>query len=103
MKDVVIAERRLLYTRGDSDLRPAIIRIYLPQPVDPSSVRFSVSPGTAVCLLDFGDLPPGRVSVYGMDSLQALTLAVNIDPYIRGMERTDGCRFYWDSGEPYFD
>jgi len=39
--------------------------------------------------------------VYGMDSLQAVNMASNIDAVLERLGKKYD--FYWSSGEPYFD
>lgn len=104
-----IAERRLTFTeKGGSDRKALCIRIFAPQPVDPSSVTFAVDAHTASCVVKFDGLPDGArqtlgadCTVFGADSIQALQLAVDVDRVLRRLSsRYD---FYFPTGEVYFD
>lgn len=79
-----------------------MVRIFAPRPVDPVSVSFQVSPGTAVCTVELDGIPGETVGgTYGADSLQALQLAADIEPVLKRLShRYD---FYFPAGEGYFD
>lgn len=98
-----IAERELLYSlKGESARKKLIVRISAPYLVDESVVNFNFDPGTAGCTIEFDGLPESLVEeVYGADSVQALALAADVDPYLRGLEKKYD--FYWPSGESYFE
>jgi hypothetical protein len=59
-----------------------------------------IMPGLG-CVIHFDGLPEKEMTVYGADGIQALALAVDIDPYLRGFGQK--YNFFWKSGEPYFD
>jgi hypothetical protein len=70
------------------------IRIFAPQPVDPSSVTFTVDAGVASCVVKFDGLPDGArqalgadSTVFGADSIQALHLAVDVDRVLRRLSK----------------
>lgn len=98
-----IAEREILYSlKGKRTRQKLVIRIGAPYLVDVNTVNFKCDPGTAGCTIEFDGLPEHFAEeVYGADSLQALALAADVDPYLRGLEKKYD--FYWPSGEPYFD
>lgn len=99
-----IAERELLYSlKGKSTRQKLIIRIGAPYLLDKSSaVNFKFDPGTAGCTIEFDGLPENLVEeVFGADSLQALALAADVDPYLKGLGKKYD--FYWPTGESYFD
>lgn len=98
-----IAERELLYSlKGKLKQHKLVIRIGAPYPVDESVVSFKFDPGTAGCTIEFEGLPESLVEeVYGADSLQALALATDVDPYLKGLGKKYD--LYWPSGEPYFE
>jgi hypothetical protein len=103
MATTPIAERRLLFSKkDDSERKPLVIRIFAPQPVDPDAVRFRVDAETASCVVEFDGIPDaGLGEVYGADSVQALQLAVDVEPVLKRLSnRYD---FYFPSGEGYFD
>ena len=98
-----IATRELVYARkGSPDRRRFIIRVSAPYPIEKGAVNFEFHPGDSVCEIEFDGLPENLVEkVYGIDSIHALSLATNIDPYLKGLEKKYD--LYWLSGEPYFD
>ena len=98
-----IAERRLLYSskRGTERI-PFVIRVFEPHRVEQNEVSFPVDGDTACCILEFYGLPEAvEDQIFGADSLQALQLAVNVDPVLKRL--TEKYDFYFPSGEGYFD
>jgi len=96
------AARHLLYSViGESKRHNLTIRIVGPYLLTPGSVGFEFDEGTAGCDIEFDGLPQKTISVYGADTLQALQLAVDIDPYLRGLSRT--YEFFYDNGDSYLD
>lgn len=97
----VIAKRELLYSiKGRRERMPMTVKVVEPCDVEEGSVNFLFDAGTARCVVEFEPLGK-RFEFFGMDSLQALELAVRIDPYLKGL--TAKYDFYWMSGEDYFD
>lgn len=97
-----IATRQLLYSRvGESEKRKLTIGITAPYLLTRGSVSFNFDEGTAGCAIVFDGIPEDEITVYGADGIQALALAVDIDPYLRGLSRKYD--FYFETGEPYFD
>jgi hypothetical protein len=73
--------------KGHSERKPLVIRIFAPRPVDPDSVSFRVDAETAICVVELERIPHETLGeIYGADSLQALQIAVYIEP-IRALER----------------
>lgn len=103
MTKALIAERRLLYSeKGDYERKLLVIRIYAPRLVDPDSVSFPVDTDTAICAVEFHGLPNEPLGeIYGADSLQALQLAVDIEPTLKRLSKRYD--FFFPSGEGYFD
>jgi hypothetical protein len=97
------AERRLLYShKGSSNKYELNVRINEPRLVNQGEVNFDFSLGTAVCKIEFNGLPESLVEeVFGVDSIQALSLATNIDSYLKGLQKKYD--LYWIDGEPYFE
>jgi hypothetical protein len=95
-----IAERRLLYSVKGSNIRKEfIIRIGMPYRVR----NWNGSPveeGMFGCLVEYVGLDEPSRDVYGGDTLQALQLASNIDPYLKILHKKYDF-FYGD--DPYFD
>ncbi len=97
-----IAARNLLYSPiGETTRQKLTIRIVGPYLLTPGSVSFVFDEGTAGCDIEFDGLPQKTISVYGADTLQALQLAVDIDPYLRGLSRKYD--FFFDNGDSYLD
>lgn len=97
-----IAERKLLFSKKGSSARKEIsLRISSPYIVKQGDVKFPVDGVIAGCDLEIDGLDERKISYYGMDSLQAINLASNIEPVIERL--SDKYDFFWLSGEPYFD
>ncbi len=100
-KPGVIAKRELTFSvKGNEVRRKIVVQVHLPVEVDPGEVNFDVSPGTASCRVEFNGLDEPAHVAYGADTIQALELALNIDPILRSLKRYE---FYFPDGEPYFD
>ncbi len=55
----------------------------------------------AVCHLEFNGLDEYNFDVCGMDSLQAVNMASNIEAVLERLSKKYD--FYWSSGDPYFE
>ena len=98
----IIAERELLYSlKGSSARERLVVRISAPYLVDENTVNFKFDPGTAGCRIEFDNLPESDIEVHGVDTVQALHFASDLEPYLKGLEKKYD--IYWSSGEPYFD
>jgi hypothetical protein len=53
------------------------------------------------CHVEFEGLSAYSFDAFGMDSLQAVNLASNIEAVIKRL--SEEYEFFWDTGEPYFD
>ncbi len=98
-----IAKRELLYSlKGEAIRKKLLIKISKPYLVDKESVDFEFSFGTSACTIKFDGLPSNFTEeVYGVDSIQALALATNLNPYLKNIEKKFD--LFWSSGDPYFD
>lgn len=97
-----IAERKLLASEKGKRVRSEIsVRISLPYIVLQESVQFPVDGIVSGCHVDIDGIDEPAFEVYGMDSLQAINMASNIEPLLKRL----GARydFYWITGEPYFE
>jgi hypothetical protein len=103
MKRIPIAERRLVFSeKGSSERKPLLIRVFAPQPVDPESVQWRPDADTSSCVVEFdGILDANLGEIYGADSIQALQLAVDIEPVLKRLSKR--YEFYFPTGESYFD
>lgn len=89
----VIAERKLLYAPKSSSIKKElVIRIGMP---------YLDKEGMARCPVEWDGLFENFADIAGMDSLQALQLATNIDSMLEKLRNKYD--FFWSSGEPYFD
>ncbi len=96
------AMRKLLFSnKGHPARHELTIRVHLPREVEPGSVNFKVSPGTAHCRVEFSGLDEPPYDAYGADTLQALSFAINVDPILKQLSATYD--FFYDNGDPYFD
>jgi hypothetical protein len=69
--------------------------------LDAGTARFKFDAGAAACTIQLEGDVMRHVEVHGIDSLHALSQALDIDPLLRGL--SDKYDFYWATGEPYFD
>jgi hypothetical protein len=89
----VVAERKLLYsTKDSSDRKELVIRIGAP---------YVGKDGMARCPVEWNGLFDEFADMCGMDSLQALQLATDVDSMLGKLRNKYD--FFWPSGEPYFE
>lgn len=82
------AERKLLYSlKGSSIRQNLVVKLSMPYLVDENMVNFKFDPGTAGCRIEFDGLPEANIEVHGVDTLHALKLAADVDPYLRGLDK----------------
>ena len=99
----LVARRNLLFTtRDNATPRPCSIGITAPREVHTNGNDEALHDEMAVCEIHFEGLDAPPIEVHGSDSLQALALACDIDPYLRDLERRKGFEFFWDDGTAYF-
>jgi hypothetical protein len=97
-----IAERNLLYSEKGSDVRrPFSIRIGRPYLVREGMVDYAVGEGFAGCSISIDGLDRAVPDVFGIDSIQAISIASNLEPFLKRLQRDYDV--FWASGEPYFD
>jgi hypothetical protein len=96
-----IAERRLLHSIKGSDSRRAfVIRISSPYTANEDAMGYVVGEGFAACDVDVDGLDGENTTVFGTDSVQALNLATNLEPFLSRLQKKYD--LYWATGEPYF-
>ena len=96
-----IAERRLLFSEKSSPLRKEFrIRISAPYIVQQQYVKFPVDGIMAGCHVGIDGLNERDFDVYGMDSLQAINMASDLEPFLKRLSAK--YNFFWLTGEPYF-
>jgi hypothetical protein len=97
-----IAERKLLYSLKGSKLRHEfVIQIGIPYLVDGTMVSYPVTGSFAGCHVQIEGLKEEYSEVYGADSIQALNLATNLEPFLKRLQKQYD--LFWASGEPYFE
>jgi hypothetical protein len=95
-----IAQRRLLYSRKGSDVRHEFsIRLGVPYTVEEDS--HPAGKGAAGCHVELRGLEETYPDVYGVDSLQAVNLASDVEPLLRRLQKKYD--LFWLSGDPYFE
>ncbi len=97
-----IAERKLLFKEKNTQTtKEMVIKISEPYIVTENDVKFPVDGVIAGCHVKIEGLDEPGYDLYGMDSLQAVNLASDIDPLL---DRLSGnYDFFWSTGEPYFE
>jgi len=97
-----IAERRLFYSaKGSNERKELIIRLGTPYQVQEGTVSFPVGGGVVGCHIELDGLDEKCPEVYGADSLQAINIASNLEPFLKRLQKKYD--LYWLSGEPYFE
>lgn len=98
----LIARRKLLFTsRDNATPRACAVGVTAPRDVVPGPDR--EGDPLSVCEIVFEGLDVAPIAVHGADSLQAVSMAADVDGYLRGLEREQGFEFFWDDGSPYFE
>jgi len=97
-----VALRELLYSYSNGEeLKKLVIRIKGHYLLRQQDVGYKIDEGVAACTIEFEGLDEDDIEVVGMDKLQALSMAVDIDPYLKGMQAR--YKFYWPTGDDYFE
>jgi hypothetical protein len=97
-----IAQRKFFASRKGSEHRQeVVVKITEPFVVQQGDTSFPADGMISGCKVEIEGLDEPGFDVYGMDSLQAINIASNIDPLLQRLsEQYD---FFWISGEPYFE
>ena len=98
-----VAHRELQYSlKGDNVRNKVAVYIGEPYLLEQDQVNFTIHEGAAGCsiVIESNDINITE-EAYGADLLQALQLAVNIDPILKNLNKQYD--FYFVSGEPYFE
>jgi len=69
--------------------------------VNEGEVEFPVDGMAAGCRVVVDGLDEPAFDVYGMDTLQAVSIASNIESLVKRL--SSKFDFFWTTGEPYFD
>ena len=97
-----IAERKLLFSEKNGCVtKELIVKISEPFVATEDNSSFPVDGVASGCHVEVEGLDEAGFDLYGMDSLQAINLASNIDPFLERL--SDKYDFFWITGEPYFE
>ncbi|PZQ96907.1 MAG: hypothetical protein DI533_15210 [Cereibacter sphaeroides] len=92
-----VAERKLLYSKKDSEARfEFAVRIGMPYIVDDG-----IGESASCCRIYFEGLDEQARTIFGMDSLQAVNLASDVEHLLEWLHKKYD--IFWLTGEPYFD
>lgn len=98
----IIAERVLFFCeKGSNHKKELRIQLHSPVVVDAGQVKFPVDGTTSVCHVEFEGLNQYSFDVYGMDSLQAINMASDVEKVLARLSAKYD--FYWETNDPYFD
>ena len=100
----LIARRHLQFTSPESSApRPCFVGITAPREESAEeAAQAQRHDPMATCSIVFEGLDVPPFTVHGADTLQAIAMAADIDPYLRDLERQHGLEFFWDDGSAYF-
>ena len=99
-----VAQRKLLFTSRDhATPRPCTVGITAAREVATGTNDEALLDAMAACEIVFEGVPAAPIEVRGADSMQAIAMACDIDPVLRGLERQFGYEFFWDDGSAYFE
>ena len=93
MKNCIAERRLILEVIETGERRSLTIRVGVPYWMPGNEV--------ASCPREYEGLFDTVADACGMDLLQALELAADVDSMLK--EQTNKYKFYWLDGEPYFD
>jgi hypothetical protein len=97
-----IAHRDLLVSEKGGQKRNKVrVKVTLPSHVTQTTTGVELGEGASMCKIVFDGLEEADLEIYGTDSLQALSLATDIEELIRGLSKRYD--FFWATGEPYFE
>lgn len=96
-----IAERNLLYSEKGSSVRKEFsIRISKPFIINKEDAKPPIEEGFVSCRIDISGLIEKYPDVYGVDSLQAVNLASNVESLLKRLQKKYD--IFWLDGNPYF-
>ena len=96
-----IAERRLWYSRKGEGFRSRlIVGICPPVLATEGDIQAPVDGVISKCRVEFEGLSEYSFDVFGLDSMQAVNLASNVESVLKRVSATFD--LFWDTGEPYF-
>lgn len=97
-----IAERHLFFSKKEGGRKSELrIKVSSPYAIDQNLVKFPVDETMAACYVEFDGMDEQSFEVYGMDSMQAINMASNLEATLKRLSLKYD--FFWMTGEPYFD
>ena len=97
-----VAERKLLFSEKSSPkTKEVVVKISEPFVATEDNAGFLGDGVASVCHVEIDGIDEPGFDLVGMDSLQAVNLASDIEPLIKRL--SDRYDFFWVTGEPYFD
>lgn len=101
-QECAVATRRIAYAERNGLASGILeVRVMLPQVVDADECSSVSPPSSYSCRVSFDAFPRLDYEVHGADAIQALELAVNIDPVLQSLQHKYVLSFL--DGEPYFE
>lgn len=98
----LLAERKLLCSnKGSNDRKEIVVKISEPFVATKDNAKFPVDGVISGCRVEIVGLDEPGFDLFGMDSLQAVHLASDIESLIKRL--SSKYDFFWITGEPYFD
>ncbi len=100
----LVASRSLRFkNRNSNESGELVVEIYKPYLLKEGMVEFPVSVGNAGCSLRVTGLDTERYNdeIYGMDSLQAISMAVDVEGILKKISET--YELFFQDGDPYFE
>ncbi len=98
----IIAVRKLYYSiKGISNLSEFTIKISMPYHANEFDKNDQPSQDCYACDISIEGINEPGFTVYGMDSVQAINIATNLEPFIKRLSKKYD--IYWVDHEPYFD
>lgn len=98
----IIASRRLFYREvGGTSLSECSFGIERPKIVTTEDAVMKADGLVCTCRVFVEGLDMSPITVYGVDAVQAIQLASDLDSIVKRL--TSRFEFFWLDGEPYFD
>lgn len=97
-----IAYRELICSHKKTHVtKKIIVKISEPYTATQDQVDFPVDGIISGCHVEIDGIEEAGADFFGMDSLQAINIASNIDPYLERLRNK--FEFFWLNGDAYFD
>lgn len=104
MNPEAVARRTLEYREKESgETGQLVVEVFAPYVLEYGKVDLVAPAGSAACVIKFSGIATDYYDdeVFGMDSLQALTMATDIEGKLKHLSETHD--LFFNDGSPYFD